>query len=94
MATLKIKKASESASALSKMQEYEICFSGFPKKDVRVPISQKRGIRIWGDAPHFEALFSPINMQWSKFLETIFGLKMNCAKALPVPPQLCGNSEH
>ena len=32
MATLKIKKLSESASALSKMQEYEICFSGFPKK--------------------------------------------------------------
>ena len=31
MATLKTEEASESGSARSKMQEYEICFSGFPK---------------------------------------------------------------
>ena len=63
MATLKIEKGSESVSALSKMQEYEICFSGFPKKDVRVPITQKELITFWQDAPHFEAFFAPVHTQ-------------------------------
>ena len=31
---------------------------------------------------HFEALFTPVHTQLSKFLETIFGLKMNCAQEI------------
>ena len=40
----KIQKVSESVSVLSKMQEYEICFSGFPKKACQgslISVSQK-----------------------------------------------------
>ena len=53
------------------MHEYEICLSGFPKKDVRVPISQNGHMTFWQDATHFEALFAPVHTQHSKFLEII-----------------------
>ena len=63
MATLKIKQLSKLNQYNLKCKNMYFGFQGSQKRDVRVPISQKRGLRIWRDAPHFDAFFTPINMQ-------------------------------
>ena len=75
MATLKTKKASDSVSVLSKMQEYEICFSGFPKKGCQgshisklAPKNLARYTSFWSTLPSGSYAIVEIfgNLFWSK----------------------------
>ena len=75
MATLKIQKVSKSVSALSKMQEYEICFSGFPKKGCQGCHISKRAHNFLTRCTSFWSIFCSYSYAIVEILGNRFGSK-------------------
>ena len=75
MATLKIQKVSESVSASSKMQESEICFSGFPKKGFQGSHISKRGHNFLTRCTSFWSTFRSGSYAIVEILGNRFGSK-------------------
>ena len=71
----------DSAYLWLKTIENEIYFSGFPKKHVRVAISQKVPVRISWYVPHFVGFWIEINLQYEFWLETILYLYVICGQS-------------
>ena len=75
MATLKIQKVSEFVSALSKMQEYDICLSGFPKKGRQGSHISKRTHNFLTRCTSFWSIFHSNSYAIVKILGNLFWAK-------------------
>ena len=83
MATLKIQKVSEFVSALSKMQEYEICFSGFPKKGCQGSHISKRTHNFLTRCTSFCSIFHSDSYAIVKILGNLFWAKSKLCLVKP-----------
>ena len=75
MATLKIQKVSEFVSALSKMKEYDICYSGFPKKGRQGSHISKRTHNFLTRCTSFWSIFHSDSYAIVKILGNLFWAK-------------------